>query len=99
MYAWSLEARGFDVVCAASVAQGLTLAQQQPPDAVVTDFTLPGEDGLALASRLRASAAFGDVPLVLVSGRAFVGDSGDRAMQLFDRILLKPVLPDDLIGE
>ena len=99
MYAWSLEARGFDVVCAGSAGEGFALAQDHVPDALVTDFTLPGEDGLALASRVRASAALGEVPLLLVSGRAFIGETGDRAMRLFDRILLKPVLPDDLIGE
>ena len=37
--------------------------------------------------------------MALVSGRAFVGDSGDRALQLFDRVLLKPVLPDQLIAD
>lgn len=99
MYAWTLESRGFDVVCAGTVASGVDLAQRRRPDAIVTDFTLPGEDGFALATRLRASDALAGTPIILVSGRAFVGDSGDRAMQLFDRVLLKPVLPDQLIAE
>lgn len=97
MYAWSLEARGFDVVGAARVAEGFALAQAQRPDAIVTDYTLPGEDGFVLAERVRGDAALASTPTVLVSGRAFVGDSGERASALFDRILLKPVLPDQLI--
>ena len=99
MYAWSLEARGFEVVCAETAARGVELAERHRPDVIVTDFTLPGEDGFALASRVRACDALADTPMALVSGRAFVGDSGERAMQLFDRVLLKPVLPDQLIAD
>ena len=99
MYAWSLEARGFAVVCAGTAASGVDLALGTRPDVIVTDFTLPGEDGFALATRVRGSEALSTIPMVLVSGRAFVGDSGDRALQLFDRVLLKPVLPDQLIAD
>ena len=99
MYQWSLEARGFVVSGAGTVAQAIAAAEHRRPDVIVTDFTLPGEDGFALASHLRASDGLADTPLVLVSGRAFVSGSGERALELFDRVLLKPVLPDDLIGE
>lgn len=97
MYRWCLEAHGFDVLGAATVSHGFRLAEEHRPDAIVTDFTLPGEDGFVLASRLRASATLADTPALLVSGRAFVGNSGDIAMRLFDRVLLKPVLPEQLI--
>ena len=99
MYAWSLEARGFEVAGAGTVAQAIERADARRPDLIVTDFTLPGEDGFMLASRIRASRTLADTPMVLVSGRAFVAGSGERALELFDRVLLKPVMPDDLIGE
>lgn len=99
MYAWSLEARGFDVVRAGTASSGADLALRHRPDVIVTDFTLPGEDGFVLASRVRGSTALAHTPMILVSGRSFVGDSGERAMQLFDRVLLKPVLPDQLIAD
>lgn len=99
MYAWSLEARGFDVVCAGTASSGIDLAHQRRPDVIITDFTLPGQDGFVLASSIRASNALASTPMILVSGRAFVGDSGQRAMELFDRVLLKPVLPDQLIAD
>lgn len=99
MYGWSLEARGFHVTGAATVAHAADLASERCPDVIVTDFTLPGEDGLALAMRIRDSRMLSNTPLVLVSGRAFMGDSAERALRLFDRVLVKPVLPDHLIGE
>ncbi len=99
MYAWSLESRGFAVITAGSVPHAAAIAADRQPDAIVTDFTLPGADGLDLARQVRGSSSLASTPMVLVSGRAFVGDSGVRAMELFDRVLLKPVLPDQLIGE
>lgn len=99
MYAWSLEVRGFEVVCAGTAASGAKLALERRPDVIITDFTLPGEDGFVLAERVRATEAIASTPMILVSGRAFVGDSGDRAMQLFERVLLKPVLPEQLIAD
>ena len=98
MYAWCLEARGFDILSAGNAARGVELAQAERPDAIVTDFTLPGEDGLDLAERVRALPGRAATPIVLVSGRSFSGKSADRAAELFDRILLKPVLPDQLIA-
>ena len=78
---------------------GFTLAEERAPDVVVTDFTLPGEDGFVLAERVRAHAVLGDTSMFLVSGRSFGADSGERAVRLFDGVLLKPVLPDQLIAE
>jgi DNA-binding response OmpR family regulator len=97
MYAWCLDARGFDVSSAPIASAAIELAELRRPDVIVTDFMLPGEDGLHLAERVRASVGMSATPMILVSGRAFVADSGVRASELFDRILLKPVLPDQLI--
>jgi CheY-like chemotaxis protein len=97
MYACCFEARGFEVVSAGRAGEAFETARSKRPDAIVSDFTLPGEDGFRLAERIRAVDALAATAIVLVSGRSFVGNSGDRAAALFDRILLKPVLPDQLI--
>jgi two-component system, cell cycle response regulator DivK len=99
MYAWSLQACGLHVIGAASTARALELAAVQRPAVIVTDFTLPGADGFALATAIRAHAELSAVPMVLLSGRAFTGDSGSVAERLFDRVLLKPILPDALVEE
>ena len=99
MYAWALETRGFRVAHAATAADGITLATAEPPDVVVSDFTLPDGDGFGLAAHVRGTAELANTPLILLSGHAFTGDAEARAVALFDRVLLKPVLPDNLIGE
>ena len=99
MYSWSFEARGFRVLPAGSVPAAIALAFEKRPDIIVTDFTLPGDDGFALATKVRESDVLRDTTIILVSGRSFVGGSGERAMQLFDRVLIKPALPDQLLAE
>ena len=97
MYGWCLEGSGFRVALASSSDAALAQVAREVPDAVITDFTLPGGDGFTFADTLRRAPATSQVVLILVSGRDFVGEAQDRAAKLFDRVLLKPVLPDELV--
>ncbi|MEO6238519.1 MAG: response regulator [Vicinamibacterales bacterium] len=96
MYGWCLEGHGYRVRLAGSVPAALTHTADEIPDVVITDYTLPGGDGFGLAEALRSSARTSEVALVLVSGRSFDGEAKALADRLFDLVLLKPVLPDDL---
>jgi CheY-like chemotaxis protein len=99
MYGWCFEGRGFRVAFASTAGGALAQAAAEVPDLVITDYTLAGEDGFALADTLREAPATKHVPLILVSGRDFVGEAHTKALRLFDRVLLKPVLPDELVDE
>jgi CheY-like chemotaxis protein len=98
MYAWCFEGHGFRVALAASADQAIAQAAAETPDVVVTDYTLPGgKDGFTLAETLRDAERGARATMILVSGRDFVGEPRDRALRVFDSILLKPVLPDQLL--
>ena len=99
MYGWCLEARGFRVALAGSFAAALEQAASETPDLIVTDYFLPGGDGFRLADTLRQNPVMADVAMILVSGRSFQDEAQTRATQLFSRVLVKPVLPDDLAAE
>jgi two-component system KDP operon response regulator KdpE len=49
----AFERRGYTVLGAATVAEGLALAATHSPDAVLTDFQLPDDNGLELCRALR----------------------------------------------
>lgn len=53
------------------------LLQQDPPDLLLLDLGLPGEDGLAIARELRQARS--DIGLVIVTGR---GDAVDKVVGL-----------------
>ncbi|MCJ2185123.1 response regulator [Novosphingobium sp. 1949] len=70
--------------------------QREPADAIVLDLMLPGEDGLAILRRLRASGE--TVPVIMLTAR---GDPVDRVLGLelgADDYLGKPFLPRELVA-
>jgi two-component system OmpR family response regulator/two-component system phosphate regulon response regulator OmpR len=99
MYGWCLKGHGFRVALASTATAALASAASEIPDVLITDYTLPGGDGCTLADTLRRAPQTAHVLMVLVSGRDFVDDARLRTSELFDRVFLKPVLPDDLVGE
>ena len=97
MYHMALEFGGYVVIDAEDGTRALTSAIEIQPDVIVTDIGLRGgPDGVGLARGLRQNPKTADIPLLAVTGRdprALGDDSG-----LFDEVLLKPVLPEVLIG-
>jgi DNA-binding response OmpR family regulator len=93
-YSLLLELHGFEVDCASDGAQALYLARSRRPDLVMTDLMMPGVDGRALCSLLRADPLLADVPVVLATAAMTPVDAPDG---LFDRIMLKPVAIDTLL--
>lgn len=63
----NLEARGHQVLTAASGAQALVIASRHPPDVVLLDLGLPDLDGVEVISGLRGWTS---VPIIVLSGRA-----------------------------
>lgn len=59
------EDEAFAVETAASGAEALDLVEDEPVDAVVSDYRMPGMDGLELSVELAARGT--DVPFVLFS--------------------------------
>ena len=69
---FNLEAEGHDVKIASDgeAAIDLLLTKQEPFDAIVLDVMLPGKDGFAVASELRANKNFTPVLMLTARGRA-----------------------------
>ncbi|MEM7775628.1 MAG: response regulator [Pseudomonadota bacterium] len=71
------------------------LTQFGPPDLMVLDIMLPGEDGLSICRRLRSTSS---VPIVMLTAR---GDDVDRIVGLemgADDYLPKPFNPRELVA-
>ncbi|CAN5192493.1 response regulator [soil metagenome] len=71
-----LRAQGFEVSALVDGPSLFALMQSRPPDLVLLDLGLPGEDGLAIARQLREHHRCG---LVIVTGR---GDAVDKVVGL-----------------
>lgn len=94
-----LEHVGAVVTTATSVAEALGQVEREPPDVVISDVGLPGEDGFTLASRLRDGPSGGkDVPVIALTGYDAPQDHA-RALEMgFRAHLTKPVSLDELLA-
>jgi serine phosphatase RsbU (regulator of sigma subunit) len=63
-----LERRGYDVAPAHSGEEGLALARQQIPDAIIVDYRMPGMDGFEVARRIKADAELQTIPVLMLTG-------------------------------
>ena len=72
-----LERRGFDAVPALSGEEGLHLAEQLAPDAIVVDYRMPGMDGFEFTRRLKADPQLQTIPVLMLTG----SDSSEHVVQ------------------
>lgn len=87
-----LRSRGFDVVVAPDGGAALAAILSDGADGLVSDFQMPGLDGLELCRVLRGLRAYTALPIVMFTG---VGVADPRLLPLRDmnelRILYKPM--------
>jgi DNA-binding response OmpR family regulator len=76
----ALEAEGYHVVTAATGEDGLRLAADARPGAIVVDHVLPGADGATIVRRIRLDAALRDVPCLLLTA----SEDGDAESRVLD---------------
>ena len=62
-----LNRKGFPVECASSGEEGLRLARELHPMAIILDVMMPGMDGWAVLSTLKSEEAVKDIPVVMLT--------------------------------
>ena len=97
-----LEHAGFTVTAVTSGEEALPAARAAVPDVILMDLQLPGIDGHAALSRLRADPVTAGIPVVAVSAFAMQSDRERALGSGFDGYLMKPIsvreFPDQVRG-
>lgn len=89
-----LESSGFRVVTATNGVAGLEQAKRSKPSLIITDYMMPGMDGLTLCRNLKFDPELARIPTVMwTAARVSLDDPA------VDRYLLKPVFLEQLIDE
>lgn len=92
----ALRVSGFAVRSAADGISALRAVAELPPDCVVLDINMPGMDGVAVVTALRALGH--DVPVCVLSARDTVDDRVAGLEAGADDYLVKPFALDELIA-
>jgi CheY-like chemotaxis protein len=75
-----LQRRGFEVLIAVDGGEGLAMAQEQAPDLILMDMSLPVVDGWEATRRLKAAEATQKIPIIALTAHAMAGDR-DKALE------------------
>ena len=95
-----LEPRGFRVLTAGRMADGLALARGQPCDLILSDVCMDEGDGYDFVRAVKADPRLRDIPFVFLTST--MTDERDRASGLAlgaARFLFRPIEPAALLAE
>jgi two-component system phosphate regulon response regulator PhoB len=98
LIAVNLRHNGFQPVWAIDAETAQRELDEVLPDVILLDWMLPGESGLTLARKWRASARTKAVPILMLTAR---GDEADRVAGLdagADDYIVKPFSPRELLA-
>jgi anti-anti-sigma factor len=93
-----LLARQYTVLTAADGTAALDLARTERPDLILTDVMMPGLDGFALVTALRADPSTATIPVIMLSARAGVEAAAEGLGSGADDYLVKPFSSHDLLA-
>jgi len=94
--AWKrvLQLEGYRVVTASNGREGLVAANEEKPDLIITDWSMPIMDGIEFCRHLKLEREFARVPVILTSA----GPPGPGDTAVWDDFWLKPVSIEMLLA-
>lgn len=91
----------FEVQEADNALLGIEMAQQNPPDLILMDMSMPEMDGLTATRYIRDMDELRDIKIVALTANAMEGDRERTLEAGCDGYIGKPIdvdkLPDDII--
>jgi CheY-like chemotaxis protein len=94
-----LEANGLEVAAATNGPDGLRMASELQPAAILLDIQLPGMDGYAVAGQIRKESALAGVPVIAVTSYAMLGDRERILAAGATDYIEKPINPDTFVAQ
>lgn len=98
LLSYNLEKEGFRVLVAQDGEEGLLMAEENTPDAIVLDWMLPGLSGIEVCRQLRGSSKTREIPILMLTAR---GEEEDRVRGIetgADDYVVKPYSPREVVA-
>ena len=94
-----LERNEFTVICAEDGEIGLNMAQNNSPDIILMDLSLPVIDGWTLAGKLKSDVRTKDIPIIALTAHAMKGDREKALEAGCDDYDTKPIDFESLLSK
>jgi two-component system, cell cycle response regulator DivK len=89
----------YQVIEALNGEKGIAFAQQERPDLILMDLSLPVMDGWEATKRLKADADLRSIPVIALTAHAMVGDEEKALAAGCDDYLIKPLDEEILMAK
>ncbi|MFN6481045.1 ATP-binding protein [Nostoc sp. DedQUE07] len=96
-----LQSAGADVLVAASVKEALALLEQQSPALLISDISMPDEDGFTLIRQIRSRSIEqgGQIPAIALTAFAEAKNEQRILKAGFQLFIAKPIEPMELVDK
>lgn len=90
---------GFDVQGASDAESCWELLHKHRPALLITDYTMPGQNGAELVRRIRGDETLADLPVIMLTARGFelAEQSGELDGLNLSAMVTKPFSPRELV--
>lgn len=92
-------AAGWEVVTAACGSEGLAIAKQQQPDAILLDVMMPDMDGPTTFRQLQADAKTAHIPTILLTAKAKISEQQQFIDLGVTGVITKPFKAQELVDQ
>jgi len=89
----------YEVVGYETGSEALTGMEQEKPDLVLLDISLPGMDGTQVLAKIRAEERLKELPVVALTAHAMAGDREKYLAAGFDEYISKPIVDEEVLLE
>jgi CheY-like chemotaxis protein len=95
----TLEPCGYEVLAAAGVAEGLALARREPPDLILSDVHMPGEDGFDFIRAVKVDPLLASIPFIFLSSTVWGRLDEEQGLALgAEAFIRRPIATMDLLA-
>ena len=90
---------GWEIISTESSHNGLTLASQQQPDAILLDVMMPEMDGITMFDRLRTNPNTQNIPVILLTAKVGITEIEELEQLGLIGVIAKPFEPLTLASQ
>ena len=98
MLDFKLGRAGFTVMTTSNARDAFELARRHHPEVIVTDYQMPGGNGLELCERLKKTPETAAIPVLMLTARGYKVAPDDLATTNIKGFIPKPFSTRDLIA-
>jgi two-component system, OmpR family, alkaline phosphatase synthesis response regulator PhoP len=89
---------GFEVVTAKDGSEALEMALADRPDLLITDYHMPGLNGMEVCQKLKESATASGIPTIMLSARGYHLTQSELSESGISHMISKPFSPRQLLS-